>query len=67
MHQDPDDADLVGGRGVRYSLGTAEERDIKSRSKAIAIKCKAEIAKNAEDRLRSKAKQGKKKEEQSKT
>jgi len=37
MHQGPDGADLVAGRRVRYSLGTAEERDIKSRPKQIAI------------------------------
>ena len=60
MRQDPDGADLVVGPGVRYSLGTAEERDIKSRPEAIAIKRIAEIAKNAEDLLRSQAKQGKK-------
>ena len=70
MTQDPDGADLVAGPGVRYSLGTAAERDIKSRSKAIAIKAAesnleaAEIAKNAEDLLRSKAKQDKRKTKQ---
>ena len=33
--QDPDGADLVAGPGIGYSLGTAEEREIKSPSEAL--------------------------------